>query len=78
MSPSLSAKKSHTLPGGELPDPGDHWGNRMWEINADSTGKCLLGLVKSGGPSGDSAWDIEQNEVKPQSVRSSQLGVTTA
>lgn len=42
MSSSLSAKKPHTLPGGELPDSGDHWGNRMWEINADSTSKCKI------------------------------------
>lgn len=69
MSFSLSAKKSHTLPSGELPDSGDYWRNRMWEINTDSTSKCLFRLVKSGVPSGDFTWNIEQNQVKTQSVR---------
>lgn len=70
MSSSLSAQKSHTLPSGKLPDPGDYWGNRMWEINTDSTSKCLFRLVKSGSPSGDFPWNIEQNQVKTPSVRS--------
>lgn len=64
MSSSLSAKKSHTLPSGELPDSGDYWGNRMWEINADSTSKCLLRLVKSGIPLGDFTWNLDQNQEK--------------
>ncbi|OXB63089.1 hypothetical protein ASZ78_005432, partial [Callipepla squamata] len=41
---SLSAKKSHTLSSGELPNPGDCWRNRMWEVNANSTGKRMFRL----------------------------------
>lgn len=72
MSSSLSAKKSYSLPSGELPDFGDYWGNRMREINANSTSECLFRLLKSGSPSGDCTWNIEQNKVKTH-----HLGVIT-